>query len=99
MMSFSDQLHACHERLVSVCAALPAPYPAFTLFFSVSDGAQRAHVVHTRSTELESAWREGADVVERWVREDPGQWMWFHKRWEISGRRRKRGQATAKAVQ
>jgi len=31
-----------------------------------------------------------ADVVERWVREDPGQWMWFHKRWEISGRRRRR---------
>jgi KDO2-lipid IV(A) lauroyltransferase len=30
------------------------------------------------------------DVVERWVREDPGQWMWFHKRWEISGRRKKR---------
>jgi KDO2-lipid IV(A) lauroyltransferase len=30
------------------------------------------------------------DVVERWVREDPGQWMWFHKRWEISGGRRKR---------
>jgi Kdo2-lipid IVA lauroyltransferase/acyltransferase len=34
------------------------------------------------------------DVVERWVREDPGQWMWFHKRWEISGRRRKRRQWT-----
>jgi KDO2-lipid IV(A) lauroyltransferase len=34
------------------------------------------------------------DVVERWVREDPGQWMWFHKRWELSGRRRKlRGRA------
>lgn len=30
------------------------------------------------------------DVVERWVREDPGQWMWFHKRWEISNRRKKR---------
>ncbi|RUX88176.1 lipid A biosynthesis lauroyl acyltransferase, partial [Mesorhizobium sp. M7D.F.Ca.US.004.01.2.1] len=30
------------------------------------------------------------DVVERWVREDPGQWMWFHKRWEIGGGRRKR---------
>ena len=24
------------------------------------------------------------DVVERWVREDPGQWMWFHKRWKLS---------------
>jgi KDO2-lipid IV(A) lauroyltransferase len=23
------------------------------------------------------------DVVERWVRENPGQWMWFHKRWSI----------------
>ncbi|TIL58019.1 MAG: lipid A biosynthesis lauroyl acyltransferase [Mesorhizobium sp.] len=39
------------------------------------------------------------DVVERWVREDPGQWMWFHKRWEISGprgihkRARNRGEA------
>ena len=29
-----------------------------------------------------------ADVVERWVREDPGQWMWFHKRWQISGKPR-----------
>jgi UDP-N-acetylmuramyl pentapeptide synthase len=69
MMSFSDQLHACHERLVSVCAALPAPYPAFTLFFSVSDGTQRAHVVHTRAAVLETAWREGAEQVERWVHE------------------------------
>ncbi|RIX84016.1 glutamate ligase domain-containing protein [Acidovorax cavernicola] len=69
MMSFSDQLHACHERLVSVCAALPAPYPAFTLFFSVSDGSQRAHVVHARADDFETAWREGAALVERWVRE------------------------------
>jgi KDO2-lipid IV(A) lauroyltransferase len=23
------------------------------------------------------------DVVEGWVREYPGQWMWFHRRWEI----------------
>lgn len=69
MMSFPDQLHACHERLVSVCAALPAPYPAFTLFFSVSDGAQRAHVVHARAADFETAWREGAGHVERWVRE------------------------------
>jgi KDO2-lipid IV(A) lauroyltransferase len=24
------------------------------------------------------------DVVEGWVREDPGQWMWFHKRWSVT---------------
>ncbi|MFC5386413.1 lipid A biosynthesis lauroyl acyltransferase [Aquamicrobium segne] len=29
------------------------------------------------------------DVVERWVRENPGQWMWFHKRWQISKHRRR----------
>jgi len=69
MMSFPDQLHACHERLASVCAALPAPYPAFTLFFSVSDGSQRAHVVHARAADFETAWREGAGHVERWVSE------------------------------
>ncbi|MEZ2298030.1 Mur ligase family protein [Variovorax sp. RCC_210] len=68
-MSFTDQLHACHERLASVCAALPAPYPAFTLFFSVSDGSQRAHVVHARAADFETAWREGAERVEQWVRE------------------------------
>jgi KDO2-lipid IV(A) lauroyltransferase len=28
------------------------------------------------------------DVVEGWVRETPGQWMWFHKRWEMNGRGR-----------
>ncbi len=25
------------------------------------------------------------DIVEKWVRADPGQWMWFHKRWEAGG--------------
>ncbi|MFI0848378.1 lipid A biosynthesis lauroyl acyltransferase [Mesorhizobium sp. IMUNJ 23232] len=30
------------------------------------------------------------DVVERWVREDPGQWMWFHKRWKLTHANRRR---------
>ncbi|MDQ0568392.1 UDP-N-acetylmuramyl pentapeptide synthase [Variovorax paradoxus] len=80
-MSFSDQLHACHERLVSVCAALPAPYPAFTLFFSVSDGSQRAHVVHARAAEFETAWREGAETVARWVCENGIASPWLRIDW------------------
>ncbi|WP_159586013.1 lipid A biosynthesis lauroyl acyltransferase [Chelativorans xinjiangense] len=28
------------------------------------------------------------DVVEEWVRADPGQWMWFHRRWEVTRKRR-----------
>ena len=32
------------------------------------------------------------DTVEAWIREDPGQWMWFHKRWTIvRDWRRRRG--------
>jgi KDO2-lipid IV(A) lauroyltransferase len=30
------------------------------------------------------------DIVEEWVREDPGQWMWFHKRWQVASKRRPR---------
>ncbi len=30
------------------------------------------------------------DIVEGWVREDPGQWMWFHKRWSLTERKRTR---------
>jgi KDO2-lipid IV(A) lauroyltransferase len=33
------------------------------------------------------------DVVEGWVRESPGQWMWFHKRWSLNPRRRKKRKA------
>ncbi|HEV7255519.1 MAG TPA: lipid A biosynthesis lauroyl acyltransferase [Mesorhizobium sp.] len=29
------------------------------------------------------------DIVEGWVREDPAQWMWFHKRWALSKRYRR----------
>jgi KDO2-lipid IV(A) lauroyltransferase len=35
------------------------------------------------------------DVVERWVREDPGQWMWFHKRWKLSPPRKGRSTKSA----
>ena len=31
------------------------------------------------------------DVVEGWVRENPGQWMWFHKRWALSEGKRTGG--------
>lgn len=38
------------------------------------------------------------DVVEGWVREDPGQWMWFHKRWIVKGVKRRRKRKAAKAA-
>ena len=35
------------------------------------------------------------DVVEGWVREDPGQWMWFHKRWSLAQPKPNRAKRTA----
>jgi Kdo2-lipid IVA lauroyltransferase/acyltransferase len=45
--------------------------------------------------DIEAAAQLLTDVVERWVRTDPAQWMWFHKRWKITpprpGRRKPTG--------
>lgn len=30
------------------------------------------------------------DIVEGWVRKDPGQWMWFHNRWGIARPKKRR---------
>jgi KDO2-lipid IV(A) lauroyltransferase len=35
------------------------------------------------------------DVVERWIRDDPAQWMWFHKRWSISVPWKRRARTSA----
>ena len=40
------------------------------------------------SVDVKATTQKLADIVERWIRQDPGQWMWFHKRWQISGKPR-----------
>ena len=37
------------------------------------------------------------DMVESWVRENPGQWTWFHKRWDTRGIRKKNRKPPAAA--
>lgn len=40
------------------------------------------------SVDVKATTQKLADIVERWIRQNPGQWMWFHKRWQISGKAR-----------
>jgi hypothetical protein len=35
------------------------------------------------SVVLDDAFQQVTDVVESWVRAYPGQWTWFHRRWDM----------------
>ncbi len=80
-MALSEQLRACFEHLSAECAALPAPYPAYALFFSVSDGTQRAHVVHASGADLRSAWDEGVAALEDWMKGASLSATWLRVDW------------------
>lgn len=37
----------------------------------------------TGDIDIDAACQMMNDTVERWVREHPDQWMWFHRRWQV----------------
>jgi KDO2-lipid IV(A) lauroyltransferase len=43
-----------------------------------------------RHADVEAATAALQAVFERWIREDPTQWMWAHRRWDAAWRRRRR---------
>lgn len=44
---------------------LPSPWPTFVLFFSFTDGKQRAEVVTVTGPDFATAWRKGSQRVQR----------------------------------
>ncbi|MBN9070179.1 MAG: UDP-N-acetylmuramoyl-tripeptide--D-alanyl-D-alanine ligase [Rhizobiales bacterium] len=76
----ADALDGLAKLARDNCRALPAPFPGFVLFFSASDGKNRATVVHAVARTFDEAWRKGLaalrDLFEkrrgrpRWVRID-----------------------------
>lgn len=81
MYTFADQLDACLDRVLAHCTGLPAPFPTFVLFFSVSDGRRRAHVVHARGNTLDEAWREGAAQAVAWAAQHAPGRAWLRVDW------------------
>ncbi|MND35723.1 UDP-N-acetylmuramoyl-tripeptide--D-alanyl-D-alanine ligase [compost metagenome] len=75
-----ERLSGIRTFLCGKVQPLEMPFPAVTLFFSVSDGDRRARVVNASGPSLESAWQKGvplllaamkAEGIEgRWIRLD-----------------------------
>ncbi len=76
-MVFAERLSLAHRAAQTRWAALSAPYPACTLFFSVSDGTARARVVHASGADFESAWRLGVAALQTSMtaRRMTGRWL------------------------
>ena len=58
-MDFTQRLSLLRKRIAGQSAPLAKPHPEFCLFFSVSDGAQRAVVVKGSGDSFEAAWQKG----------------------------------------
>lgn len=80
-VTLREQLRACRERVAPVCAGVPAPYPAFTLIFSITDGRRRAHVLHVCGPGFEQTWDEGARQIEDWARRRALHAPWLRVDW------------------
>lgn len=64
-MSFSKQIIRSRGIVERHCVQLANPYPAMTLFFSVSDRKERAHVVHVSGEIFDAVWNQGIVKLRR----------------------------------
>lgn len=59
-MNFSEQIIRSRGDVAEHCIPLTnAPYPSVTLFFSVCDQEERAHVVHVSGETFDKVWNQG----------------------------------------
>ncbi|SFA88844.1 hypothetical protein SAMN03159496_00741 [Rhizobium sp. NFR07] len=68
-----------HVRAAS--RALPAPYPAFVLFFSYCDGEERAEVAIATGSSFDAAWQRGLEAVRSMQQRQTGRRRWLRIDW------------------
>ncbi len=87
-MSLSELLVQARRHAFEKVAPLEAPYPAYTIFISVSDGRQRARVVHASHATFDEAWKTAASRCRRLVQREKLQVRWLRADWPTSATRR-----------
>ena len=80
-MLFSEQLVRARAVATTRCIVLHAPFPAITLFFSVSDGKQRAQTIQVSSEAFDQAWTLGVVKLRKLMAKHKLQGRWLRVDW------------------
>jgi len=71
------------DHVRAACQRLPAPHPAFVLFFSCSGGEDRATVAIAQGDTFDAAWSRGVEAVRAMQAEVRGSRSWLRVDWPL----------------
>jgi len=72
------------DHVRAACQRLPAPHPAFVLFFSCSGGEDRATVAIAQGDTFEAAWSKGLEAVRAMQAGARGSRRWLRIDWPLA---------------